>query len=81
MTSSSPLIRFDGRTRSVLAALFLILVVGTVFKLHGSSIGVWNSILSDATQDDGILLGTPKVVRIDEPVQVEYGDGKPFGEK
>lgn len=60
------MIRFDRRTWLVLAALLVFLAVGTLFKLHGSSIGMWNRFIDGQSADAGILAGTAKAVRGDE---------------
>jgi hypothetical protein len=59
-------IRFDRRVLGFLGLLLLILVLATIFKLHGSSIGTWNELLSERRPDAGVLLGTPKIIRSDE---------------
>ncbi len=63
---SAELIRFDRKLLAVLGALAVFVRVATAFGLHGSSIGVWNQLLRDRTSDDGVLLGTPKLIRGDE---------------
>ena len=64
--ADSGLIRFDRRVQAFLGVLLLSLAVGTAFKLHGSSIGMWNQRLSKATPDAGVLFGTPRGIRSDE---------------
>lgn len=59
-------IRFDRKVLIFLGVLLLLLALGTVFKLHGSSIGMWNRQFPDRAPDAGILMGTPKRIRIDE---------------
>ncbi len=65
-TGAPVLVRFDRKTHAFLAVLLLILTLGTAFKLHGSSIGVWNLLLPDRRPDAGVLLGTQKTIRSDE---------------
>ncbi len=60
------LIRFDRKARVFVGTLLLLLALGTAFKLHGSSIGVWNRLFPDRVANAGVLLGAPKVIRIDE---------------
>jgi hypothetical protein len=60
------LARFDSRVLVVCGALLLLLILGTLLKLHGSSIAVWNRIVPGRSQLQGTLLGTPKVIRMDE---------------
>jgi hypothetical protein len=61
------LLRFDWKVQIFLAALLLILTLGTAFKIHGSSIGVWPVYgYGERMPDAGILLGTPKIIRGDE---------------
>ncbi len=60
------LVCFDRRVQAFLGVLLLLLSLGTVFKLHGSSIGAWNGRLPDRRPDAGVLLGTPKGIRSDE---------------
>src|SRR4051812_13846956 len=62
----SRLIRFDSKTRFFLASLLFFFLLATLFRLHGSSMGVWNQVISGQKLDLGILAGTPKEIRSDE---------------
>ncbi len=50
--------------RFLIAIIFII--TGVLFKLHGSSIGLWNSIFTTGVQDKSLLFGTPRTIRSDE---------------
>ena len=63
---SAELVRFDRKTIAVLCALVALVAAATAFKLHGSSIGIWNRLLRDRPLDAGVLLGTPRLIRGDE---------------
>ncbi len=55
--------------RTLAAAGFValaLLAAGTLARLHGSSIGIWNSGFPGRTPDDGVVAGTPRFIRIDE---------------
>lgn len=62
----SVLIHFDRRTRVFLGLLLLFFALATGFKLHGSSIGIWNQMSPDREAVSGVLLGRPKAIRSDE---------------
>ncbi len=45
----------------------LILIIGVLFEISGSSISSWNSILqTEITGDVDLLYGTPRSIRSDE---------------
>ena len=46
------------------ALAFLLLIVLTAFKISGSSMGCWSSILGEG--ESGVLMGTPRALRSDE---------------
>ncbi len=76
------LIRFDRKAWIFLGVLLLLPALGTAFKLHGSSIAVWNQVLPDRRPDAGVLWGTPKGVRSDEwlfftPMVVSQASSRP----
>ncbi len=76
------LIRFDRKTLLFLGALLVFLVLGAAFKLHGSSIGMWNRSFADRGPTAGVLLGKPKLIRIDEwavmtPAMVSQAESRP----
>jgi len=64
------LIRFDRKTQAFLGTILVLFALGTAFKIHGSSIGMWNVIWNrkdpGRISDAGVLLGTPKFIRSDE---------------
>ncbi len=60
------LILFDRKVLIFFCVLAVLLALGTVFRLHGSSIGMWNRQFPDRSPNAGVLLGTPKLVRVDE---------------
>ena len=60
------LIRFDRKTTGLVAALMLFLALGTLMRIHGSSIGLWNRKTHDQSAEAGVLWGTPKLIRADE---------------
>jgi hypothetical protein len=60
------LIYFDRNTKFFLIFLLGFLAIGTVLKLHGSAIGIWNDVTSGQGANPGTLWGTPKFIRIDE---------------
>lgn len=43
-----------------------VFILGLVFKIHFSSIGMWNSYLHRKTQIEGLVYGTPQAIRSDE---------------
>ena len=76
------LIRFDRKVLVFLGTLLLFLLLATAFKLHGSSIGMWNRSFPDRAPDAGVLLGKPKLIRIDEwafmtPAMVSQAESRP----
>jgi hypothetical protein len=64
--SEDGLAAFDFKTvlLFMVSALFFVFLVG--FKIHGSSVSVWNEIIRDGSIKDGIVIGTPKGIRSDE---------------
>lgn len=60
------LVRFDWKSAVVGAVLLAILILCTVFKLHGSSVGMWNRVFRRPTPSSELLWGTPRNIRIDE---------------
>jgi hypothetical protein len=60
------LIRFDRKTQAFLACVLLFLFLATLFKVHGSSVAMWNRLLPERPPDSGVLWGTPRRIRIDE---------------
>jgi hypothetical protein len=65
--SEEHLIRFDYKVIAsglLVAIVFFLLVV---FKIHGSSIAIWNQIIPDGKDKRlGLIAGTPKQIRSDE---------------
>ena len=53
----------DRATRRVLGCCLLALLAGTLLRLHGSSIAMWNS---PAAPRVGLLLGVARDIRVDE---------------
>lgn len=66
--SEEHLIRFDRRVLVLLLIFASLLGFATVFRLHGSSIGLWNHIITDNSivPRNNILWGSPKGIRADE---------------
>src|SRR5436309_11056027 len=60
------LLRLDRKTQAFLACVLLLLVLATLFKLHGSSIAMWNGLIPNRPLDSGVLWGTPRWIRMDE---------------
>lgn len=44
----------------------VLIIIGVLFKLHGSSINLWNTIFTTGVQDNSLLFGTPRTIRSDE---------------
>lgn len=44
----------------------VLIIIGVLFKLHGSSINLWNTIFTTGVQDESLLFGTPRSIRSDE---------------
>lgn len=44
----------------------ILIVIGVLFKLHGSSINLWNTIFTTGVEDNSLLFGTPRSIRSDE---------------
>lgn len=44
----------------------ILIIVGILFKLHGSSINLWNSIFTTGVEDKSLLFGIPRSIRSDE---------------
>ncbi|MHC1685686.1 MAG: hypothetical protein AB6733_22615 [Clostridiaceae bacterium] len=67
----------------ILTIIFAVLVV---FKIHGSSIGIWNQYINDRVKNtNDILMGEPRMIRSDEwlvqtPLYLsQYSDNVKFG--
>lgn len=57
-------LNFIYKYRFILA--IILLVIGVLLKLHGSSIGLWNSIFSTGVEDNTLLFGKLRQLRSDE---------------
>lgn len=44
----------------------IIIILGVLFKLHGSSIGLWNTVFNTGIEDSSLLFGKPRSIRSDE---------------
>lgn len=44
----------------------ILIVIGVLFKVHGSSIGLWNSIFPTGVEDKSLLFGKLRTTRSDE---------------
>ncbi|NIM46567.1 MAG: hypothetical protein GTN40_00185 [Candidatus Aenigmarchaeota archaeon] len=71
--SEDKLIKFDYKVISLVLISFLTFSLLVVFRIHGSSIPIWNQIITDSHPKDGLILGTPKGTRSDE-----WDVGTPF---
>jgi hypothetical protein len=61
------LIRFDKRARLYIAICSFLFVFCVAFKLHNSSIGMWNYHMNDGGNEKrGVIVGTPLPIRSDE---------------
>ena len=61
------LIVFDYRVILLFFVSVILFSVMILFKLHGSSIPYWNTIISDGgSEREGILVGSPRGIRSDE---------------
>lgn len=62
--SEEHLLKFDHR--SILLVIFCVLIfsLAVAFKLHGSSISIWDKNLKE--EDTGFILGKPRAIRSDE---------------
>jgi hypothetical protein len=56
----------DIRVRRLLAVVALLFVAAVALQIHGSSVAIWKSVLSDTSSPSGVLFSTPKAVRTDE---------------
>src|ERR1700739_4063629 len=62
-------VRFWGIKKSIwLFPLLLTLALGflTVFKINGSSIGIYHEFFYGGSKDSNLILGTPRSIRSDE---------------
>lgn len=71
--SEDKLIKFDYKVILLILVSFLIFSLLVAFKIHGSSIPIWNQIIPGDNPKDGLILGTPKGTRSDE-----WDVGTPF---
>ncbi|WP_461052172.1 DUF7657 domain-containing protein [Spirosoma arcticum] len=61
------LIRFDKRVKWFIGICIGLFILLTLAKINYSSIGMWNTVIPDgADAKRGIVLGTPKQIRMDE---------------
>lgn len=44
----------------------ILIIIGVLFKLHGSSINLWNTIFTTGVEDNSLLFGNPRSIRSDE---------------
>lgn len=44
----------------------LLIIIGVLFKLHGSSIGLWSTVFNTGVEDKSLLLGKARSIRSDE---------------
>ena len=58
------LLNFVYKSRFIIA--IIILIIAITFKLHGSSIGLWNSIFNTGVEDRTLLFGKTRTIRSDE---------------
>lgn len=54
------------KTFTFIYILLAVLLLMTVLKVHGSSIGVWNKYIDDNIYKEGLVLGVPRTIRSDE---------------
>jgi hypothetical protein len=59
-------IRFDRRVAIVLGSLGVLLALATALGLNGSSVAIWNRQHPERAERDGLLAGTPRLMRSDE---------------
>ena len=71
VTQMEKIINFKNKTldfiykyRFIIA--IVLIIIGVLFKLHGSSINLWNTIFTTGVQDNSLLFGTPRTIRSDE---------------
>jgi hypothetical protein len=62
---SSPLVRFDRKTRVFLLVLLTAYFAFSLLKIHTSSIANWD-VMFGKPASQSVLLGTPKFIRMDE---------------
>ncbi|MDX2188976.1 MAG: hypothetical protein SFY32_03860 [Bacteroidota bacterium] len=61
------LIIFDRKVKIFISVCFIAFFICVLFKLHGSSIGIWDSITGNTSlKNKSVILGTPKSIRSDE---------------
>lgn len=61
------LIRFDKKAKLYIAVCVFLFLVAVIFKLHNSSIPIWNLTINDGDHANrGLLAGRPLAVRSDE---------------
>ena len=44
----------------------ILIFIGVLFKLHGSSIGLWNTVFNTETENKSLLFGKERTIRSDE---------------
>ena len=65
--SEKDLIRFDYRVFLLIFILVLMFVLAVAFRLHGSSMGAWDTVQPGGREEKtGIILGWAKPIRSDE---------------
>ena len=64
--SEDKLIKFDYKVILLLISSVLLFFLLVFFKIHGSSIPIWNNLLFSEETERSLLLGTPKNIRSDE---------------
>ncbi len=46
--------------------VIVLILIGVLFKLHGSSVGLWNTIFNTGIENTSLLIGTERGIRSDE---------------
>lgn len=65
--SEEGLIRFDYRVFLLTSIVFLLFILAVAFRIHGSSIGSWDTFYPGSREEKtGLILGWPKPIRSDE---------------
>lgn len=65
--SEDKLIKFDFKVIALIIVVLSFFSLAVVFKIHGSSIPYWNTIISDGSDSrEGLIVGSPRSIRSDE---------------
>ena len=65
--SEDHLIKYDHKVLLLIILSFTLFIFLVIFKIHGSSISIWSQFIPNQSKEsDGLIVGSPKLVRSDE---------------